>query len=336
MNSTGTAEVATVTGPVPVDDLGLTLMHEHVLVLSVGFREAYPQTFSRREILATCVEQLSALREAGVQTIVDHSPYDLGRDVEFLAEASAESGVTIVCCTGVWIEPQRYFHYRDPAAAAELFITDLRDGIGDTGIRAGIIKCATDTAGLTGPVERVLRAAAIAHRETGAPISTHTSPRHRTGLVQQRIFAEEGVDLTRVVIGHTGDTEDYDYLDSLLAAGSYLGMDRFGVEDVLSDDRRMDVVATLCARGHAARVLLSHDANCWNDRQTRDEVARLRPHWHHRHIVEAIVPGLRARGVSEEHLRTMLVDNPRRIFGSAARNPSMTPAVDAPPMPSPD
>jgi phosphotriesterase-related protein len=306
--------VETVTGPVPVDRLGVTLWHEHVVVLSVGLRSAYPQTFPRSHVVSTCIEQLTALRESGVQTVVDHTPYDLGRDVELLAEVSAASGLQIVCCTGAWVAPQRWFHVRDPVEAAQLFVADLADGIGGTGIRAGIIKCAIDTAGLTGPVERVLRAAAIAHRETGAPISTHTHAAGRTGLLQQRVFVEEGVDPNRVVIGHSGDTEDLDYLDELLAAGSYLGMDRFGVEDVLPDDRRMDVVATLCARGRADRLLLSHDANCWNDRQTRQQLAALRPNWHHRHVLDSVVPGLRARGVREDQLHTMLVDNPRAVF----------------------
>lgn len=309
--------VATVTGPVPTDELGVTLMHEHVLVLSVGLREAYPRTFPRREVVASCVEQLTALREAGVRTLVDHSPYDLGRDVELLAEVSAASGMQIICCTGVWASPQRYFHFRDPVEAAELFISDLRDGIGGTGIRAGIIKCATDATGLTGPTDRVLRAVAIAHRETGAPISTHTDAAHRTGLLQQQVFAEEDVEMNSLIIGHSGDTEDTDYLHTLLARGGYLGMDRFGVEELLPDARRMDVVAALCAQGHADRILLSHDANCWNDRHTREQMARLRPHWHHRHIVDEIVPGLRDRGVSDAWIRTMLVDNPRRIFDTA-------------------
>lgn len=312
--------VATVTGPIEAADLGLTLMHEHVLVLSVGLREAYPSTFPRHEIVQTCVEQLTALREAGVRTLVDHSPYDLGRDVELLAEVSAASGIHIICCTGVWVSPQRYFHLRAPAVAAELFIADLRDGIGTSGIRAGIIKCATDAHGVTPAVERVLRSAAIAHRETGAPISTHTDAAARTGLLQQEVFADEGVDFTRVIIGHSGDTEDLDYLRALLARGSYLGMDRFGVEDVLPDAKRMDVVAALCAQGYADRIVLSQDANCWNDRQSRAELARLRPNWHHQHIVTQVVTGLRARGVSEAHLRTMLVDNPRRIFDDADPN----------------
>jgi phosphotriesterase-related protein len=320
-------QVYTVTGPVPVDQLGVTLMHEHVLVLSVGLCAAYPQTFPRDQIVETCIEQLSALRRAGVKTLVDHSPYDLGRDPLLLAEVSAASGVQIICCTGVWVSPQRYFHLRDPAEAAELFIGDLTEGIPGTPTRAGIIKCALDKDGLTGPAERVLRACAIAHRRTGAPISTHTDASSRTGEAQQRIFADEGVDLSRVIIGHSGDTEDLDYLRGMLERGSYLGMDRFGAEDILPDARRVEVTARLCAEGYAGQLLLSHDANCWNDRTTMEDERRQRPHWHHRHVPERIVPSLLARGVTAEQIETMLVKNPRRIFARCTAYPAGRSAV---------
>src|SRR5215467_553844 len=115
----------------------------------------------------------------------------------------------------------------------EMFVRDIREGIADTGIKAGILKCATDEPGVTKDVERILRATAQAHRRTGVPISTHTHAQRRVGLDQQRIFREEGVDLSRVDIGHSGDTTDLDYLEKLIAAGSYIGMDRFGIDTIL-------------------------------------------------------------------------------------------------------
>ncbi len=313
--------VQTVTGPLPVERLGRVLMHEHVITASPGLRADYPSTFPRTEVLAACVDGLGALKDAGVDTLVDHTTYDLGRDVELLAEVSQASGVAIVAATGVWIDPQRYWHQRAPIETAQLLIGDLQDGIAGTGIRAGVIKCAIDRAGLTPAHERVLRACAIAHRATGAHLSTHTHAAARNGLDQQRIFAEEGVDPARVVIGHSGDTTDLGYLRELLAAGSHLGMDRFGVEDVLPDAERMDVVASLCREGFAERLLLSHDASCWNDRTPIAALRRTRPHWHHRHVVEDVVPGLLERGVTEQQIDTMLVHNPRAIFAAAAPYP---------------
>lgn len=306
--------VNTVSGPIEGTQLGVTLTHEHVLVLSPGLRAAYPSTFPRDEVLTACIDQLRALRRAGVQTMVDHSPYDLGRDPELLAEAANASGIQIICCTGVWINPARYFQLRDPAEIATLFISDLTEGITGTAVRAGVIKCAIDTDGLTPAVERVARAAALAHRETGAPISTHTHAPSRSGALLQRLLESCGVAGDRLIIGHCGDSEDLAYLRGLLARGSYLGMDRFGAEDILSDARRMDVVAALCAQGHTERLLLSQDANCWNDRQTRAQMATQRPHWHHRRVVEHVIPGLLDRGVTKQQIDTMLIDNPRRIL----------------------
>ena len=111
-----------------------------------------------------------------------------------------------------------------------LFVKDISEGIAGTGIKAAVIKCATDRPGITPGVERVLRACAQTHRATGAPITTHTARRVRRGLEQQEIFKSEGVDLTRVVIGHSGDTDDLGYLEELIANGSILGMDRFGID----------------------------------------------------------------------------------------------------------
>jgi phosphotriesterase-related protein len=326
------AIVQTVTGPVDSGDLGRVLMHEHVITRSPGLREDYPSTYPRDEALRACVEGLRALKAAGVDTLIDHTTYDLGRDVELLAEASSASKLKIVAATGVWVEPQRFWHLRASTETAELLISDLEDGIAGTGIRAGVIKCAIDREGLARPgVERSLRACAIAHRVTGAHLSTHTVAALRNGLDQQEIFSQEGVDLSRVVIGHCGDTDDLGYLRELLAAGSFLGMDRFGVEDLLSDERRMDVVAALCVEGHAGRLLLSQDASCWSDRAPMAAVRAARPRWHHRHVVEDIVPGLRERGVTERQIETMFMDNPRSVFGRRSPYPGPpSPAASTP------
>jgi phosphotriesterase-related protein len=163
-------------------------------------------------------------------------------------------------------------------------------------------------------VERVLRAVAQAHRATGAPITTHTQAASRRGLEQQKIFAEEGVDLTRVVIGHSGDTDDLDYLEELIANGSLLGMDRFGIDGLLTTDKRVAVIAELCRRGYADRMVLSHDASCYLDWIPGELPFANMPNWHYLHISHDVLPMLRANGVSDEDIDTMLVDNPRRFF----------------------
>jgi phosphotriesterase-related protein len=163
-------------------------------------------------------------------------------------------------------------------------------------------------------VERVLRAVAQAHRQTGVPISTHTHAATRRGLEQQRIFADEGVDLSRVIIGHCGDSTDIDYLEELIANGSYIGMDRFGMDLILPFEDRVNTVARMCERGHADKMVLSHDAKCYFDALPDALLPTVAPNWHYLHIHTDVLPALKERGVTEEQITTMLVDNPRRIF----------------------
>ena len=168
--------------------------------------------------------------------------------------------------------------------------------------------------GLTPGVEWVLRAVAAAHTQTGAPITVHTNPHNQSGLIVQKIFTEEGVDLTKVVLGHSGDSTDVDYLTQLVAAGSYIGMDRFGLDVLLPFEQRVDTVAEICRRGFTEKLVLAHDASCyidWFPPETKEVAA---PNWHYTHIHDDVLPALKQRGVSDEQITTMLVDNPRRYF----------------------
>jgi phosphotriesterase-related protein len=214
-----------------------------------------------------------------------------------------------------------YFHFQGPGTElggpefmVDMFVKDIEQGIANTGVRAGILKCATDEPGVTPGVERVLRSVARAHRLTGVPISTHTHAVTRRGLEQQRVFEEEGVDLSRVVIGHSGDTTDLNYLEELIAGGSYLGMDRFGIDVLLPFDQRVETVARMCERGHAGKMVLSHDAACFNDWLPEAALPVVLPNWHYLHIHNDVIPALKERGVTDEQIETMLVHNPREIF----------------------
>ena len=158
---------------------------------------------------------------------------DLGRDIDLIAGVARRSRVHVIVATGVWWMPQRYFSAHGVDDVAALFIRDITEGIGTSGVKAAIIKCATDTAGVTPVIENILRASARAQKATGVPISTHTWAAGRTGEAQQAIFAQEGVDLSRVIIGHSGDSDDLRYLRGLMERGSTIGMDRFGLEHFL-------------------------------------------------------------------------------------------------------
>ncbi|HUL99604.1 MAG TPA: phosphotriesterase-related protein [Mycobacterium sp.] len=317
-------EVNTARGAIDADDLGVTLMHEHVFIMTTEVMQNYPESWgddAARE--ADAIERLNKLKATGVDTIVDLTVIGLGRYIPRIARLAAATDLNIVVATGLYTynDVPFCFHYLGPGAPlngpeimTDLFVRDIEQGIADTGVKAAILKCATDEPGVTPGVERVLRAVAQAHRQTGVPISTHTHAPTRRGLEQQRIFADEGVDLTRVIIGHSGDSTDIDYLEELIANGSYIGMDRFGIDVILPFEDRVDTVARMCERGHADKMVLSHDANCYFDALPEDLLAVAAPNWHYLHIHHDVIPALKERGVTEEQVRTMLVDNPRKIF----------------------
>ncbi|PQM50658.1 phosphotriesterase-related protein [Mycolicibacter virginiensis] len=314
----------TARGPIDTTDLGVTLMHEHVFIMTTEIAQNYPEAWGDEDArVADAITRLDALKTAGVDTIVDLTVIGLGRYIPRIARVAAGTDLNIVVATGIYTynDVPFFYHYRGPGTMldgpeimADMFVRDIESGIADTGIKAGILKCATDEPGVTPGVERVLRAVANAHRRTGAPISTHTHAGTRRGLEQQRIFEEEGVDLSRVVIGHSGDSTDLGYLEELIAAGSYLGMDRFGIDLILPFEERVNTVAAMCERGHADKMVLSHDANCYFDALPGDLSSVAAPNWHYLHIHNDVIPALRQRGVTEEQLHTMLVDNPRKIF----------------------
>lgn len=317
------AAVQTVTGEIGTGELGRVLMHEHVFVIDHEYEVNYPETWDDEARVADAVAKLTALKAAGIDTIVDLTVLGLGRDIRRISRVAERAPVRIIAATGFYTfaDLPGYLKLRGPGRPVGgeepmtgMFVRDITEGIAGTGIRAGILKCATDVPGVTPDVERVLRAVARAHLATGVPISTHTDARTGRGLEQQEIFAEEGVDLGAVIIGHSGDTDDLGYLQRLLDNGSYLGMDRFGVASKLSFGRRVATVAELARRGYASRMVLSHDASCHSHNFPEDYRTAQLPDWRFTHISEDVVPALLAAGVTRRDIDVMLVDNPREIF----------------------
>ena len=320
--------VETVGGPVDSADLGRTYMHEHVFVLTPDVQQNYPDEWGDEQVRQDdAVTKLSALAASGVRTIVDPTVIGLGRYIPRIQEVAARvPDLNIVVATGCYTyqDVPFFFHYRQAATRAMLgkdelepmvpmFVGDITEGIAGTGVRAGMLKCAIDEPGLTPGVERVMRAVARAHLATGCPITVHTHPGTRQGLVVRRVMGEEGVEPDRVVLGHSGDTTDVDHLAELADAGFWLGMDRFGINVDTTFEARADTVVELCRRGCADRMVLSHDAACYIDWIEPDAFPFLAD-WNYLHIETAVLPYLREHGVTEEQITTMLVDNPRRIF----------------------
>jgi phosphotriesterase-related protein len=308
------ATINGVLGPIETRDLGFILMHEHILVASQAMRHCFPDYVDEGELLRKAIREVGSAKQRGVCTMVDLTAINLGRDVRIIGEVAAKTGMQLIVATGFYWTEEPWMDVWDAEALAEYLIREIREGIEGTDTRAGIIKCATDRLGVTPFNRKLLQATARAHRLTGVPISTHTAVSNRSGLAQQDVFEESGVDLRRVVIGHCGDSDDISYLESILRRGSTIGMDRNGIELILPTKQRVATIAELCRRGWADQMVLSHDASCFIDWFPKQLVENMASDWNYRHVSDKVIPALLESGVDDDQIRSMTVDNPRRIF----------------------
>jgi phosphotriesterase-related protein len=312
--------INTVTGTVTTDKLGTTLMHEHLLVGWAGWElDCKAPRFDRKTALKRAVERLRELKDLGLSTFLDPCPNDIGRDVVFMAEVADASGVNIICTTGLYKEDLGntvYMKQRSVEEIADIYTAELTEGIGETGIKAALIKCATGKDRITQYEEKCLRAAARASKRTGAPITTHTDD-GTMGREQLDIFESEGVDLHKVIIGHSCGSADLRYHTDMLDRECYLGFDRFGLEFLQPDRLRLASLIGLLGIGFEQQIVLSHDSvACVLGRGLGlpPEIMESIRNWEPTHIFKHILPALRNAGVPEKKISTMMVDNPRRFF----------------------
>ncbi|MFN0146982.1 MAG: phosphotriesterase-related protein [Dehalococcoidia bacterium] len=312
------ATVETVLGPVDAKDLGFTLSHEHVIVAMGADNNIYPWRYDWEATRANAVRELSEAKAGGVSTVIDLTTPDLGRDVEFVREVARASGMNVVVATGIWRDVPRSFWAREYDEIADIFVREIEVGIGKTEIKAGAIKVANDAGGVTPEGERILRGAARALKRTGCPISTHHWAPEQVGRRQVEVFAQEGAPMDRIAIGHSADSTDVGYLESLLKTGVYLSMDRYpGGPGRPNWEQRNETVKALIDRGWVSRLMLGHDyapaavlkgaTQAPSTRTTR-----------YLHLSTVAIPGLRAMGVSEEDIQTMTVDVPRRFLSGGS------------------
>lgn len=320
-----TTFVQTVTGPIDGAAIGSTLVHEHVVCGMAGVVRGLAAISGGFD--ARVNDGTDALRQAkanGVDTIVDATPFDLGRDVELLAEVSRRSGVAIIAATGHWLLPSILMQNRTLAELADQYIADLAAGADGTLIRCGVIKVSSED-GITPFEERVIAAAAIAHRETGAPIITHAQAARHIGQEQADLFESHGIDPSRIVIGHSDDSHEIDYLTGIADRGYFIGMDRipngalaeYGGQTVQD---RIEMIRRLIDRGYGDRIVVAHDDPIWAGVLSAEDQARhvaSNPHGIS-FIARIVLPTLRELGVTDEAIRRITVDNPARwLTGSA-------------------
>ncbi len=253
--------VETVNGPIDVEELGLTLIHEHFRTIDEAGRFQFPHLYDEQGEWDAAMHDANAVKGHGVKTVVEPSAMFLNRDAAFSKRVADESGLQVVLATGVYTYDHlpQFLLNRDEDAVAAIFVHEIEHGIQGTGIKPAFIKCAADEPGVTPNVEKIHRAAARASIQTGRPIMAHSRPASGTGLEQMRIFDEEGVDPAKVQVAHTGDTDDLDYIERLLDTGCWIGMDRYGLDIFLPTEQRQKTVLALLEKGHADRMFLAQD-----------------------------------------------------------------------------
>jgi phosphotriesterase-related protein len=321
--------VNTVRGPVPCEDLGATLTHEHIFIKNPELEENYPGgEWDEDAMLSLARTGLQELKARGISTIVDLTVMGLGRSIARIQKVADGTDMNIVVATGYYTKAAlpAFFHVHSPGGLVDqpdplpgMFIADIEEGISGTDIKAAVIKVVTDREGLTPDVRRILQAAAQAQLATGVPIFTHTDAGTRTGLLQQEVLRELGVDLERVLIGHCDDTTDLAYLTALMDAGSTIGMDRFGLTNVVTDDQRIEAITELCDKGYADRMTLSHDFAYFSINIEPSIRNALWPRWHNTTVSDHVLPELRRRGIDDKTINQMMVENPARLLARRTR-----------------
>jgi len=323
--------VNTVLGPVSADRLGKTLFHEHFVFGYPGFQgDTTMGEFDRGAALRVGINVAEKLMTHGVKTVVDATTNECGRNPELLREISEKTGLQIICSSGYYYEGESapaYFKFRAglgdmEAEVHEMYLREITEGIGKTGVKAGVIKLASSKDVITDYEKVFFRAAAKVQRETGVTIITHTQE-GTMGAEQAELLISAGADPRRIVIGHMcGNTNVADHV-SVLKTGVFLGFDRFGIEGIVGaplDSVRETMLIGLLGTGYGGQLLLSQDTvNYWLGRPLilPEIVQQMLAHWHPTNIFENVLPVLRKAGITEEQIDILLIENPGRLFGTS-------------------
>ena len=324
--------IQTVTGPVPSDQLGGVLCHEHVLFGYPGYQGDITENVWDEERFIHEVEPVVAkIKQQGIKTIVDATPNDMGRDVEILKRFSERCGINVICSTGYYYEhggAPAYWRFRKnfgfPAEEElyALFQKELEQGVAQTGIRAGVIKVGTGI-GEMSDYERMMFtvAAHLARENPDVRIITHCT--HGTMLKEQAdFFLQEGVNPRQVQLGHFCDTTDLSTQMYCLEKGFYAGFDRMGqvnFDGMPDDEFRLASIAGLVSYGYGEQILLSNDRLYWifGREFPFPEAVRenLIKEWHWTYIFDKVLPRLETMGLREEQTHRLMFENPQRFYG---------------------
>lgn len=301
--------VQTVLGLVPAHELGITACHEHVLWHPPDAMALEDSDLGLDSIPAA-VAELRYFKSLGGSAVVEMTTAEIGRAPLELSQISQATGVHIITVTG---------HHKDKFSAASLgnqsvdeiaerMIREITIGIGNTGIRAGVIKAATSLHQATEVEKRVIQAAGLAHQKTGAPVSTHTEA-GTFALEQADMLLGAGVTAEKLLIGHLDRNLPRQVYFQLAKRGVWLGFDQIGKEQYWQDEQRALLIRDLIAAGHLNQILLSGDRarkSSWKVHNPQSLGLG--------HLLLDFIPRLKSLGIDDTSIHTLLVENPARFL----------------------
>jgi predicted metal-dependent phosphotriesterase family hydrolase len=307
MTEVAMARIETVLGPIDADRLGLTLVHEHVMVDFVGATETGPHRWDVDEVVATMLPYLQQAQAHGVRTLVECTPMYLGRDVRVLVRLAEATGMHILTNTGLYKEPHLPAEVHDltPEELACRWIEEWSGGIEGTGVRPSFVKIAVNKGPLVPIQRKIVRAAALTHLATGLSVVCHTNDPVAAHMALDLIEAE-GMRSDRYTVAHAQNITDLAEQDRLASRGCWLAFDGVGG---VPDDEMLVLVTHALEQGREERMLLSHDAGWYHVGEPGG--GSVRPYTA---LFERFLPALRARGAGDELLNRLMVANPQQAL----------------------
>lgn len=290
---------------------GITYIHEHITIDLSGVKK---NPDCRLDTMEETIEELKVLKEKGVSNIVDVTNRGMGRDIEYVLKVREATGINLIFATGYYKEPflPGEVYSLSEKELSVIMKGEIEKGIDGTGVKAEIIGEIGTSKDVMTPIEKkVFTAGAIAHLETGKPITTHTTLGTH-GMEQIEFFKSQGVDLNKVIIGHVDLSGDTDYILRMIDMGVYVAFDTVGKIDYMPEEKRLSMLQEICGRGLSERVVMSMDL-------TRKSHLKSRGGLGYSYLLDTFVPYIKENGISERDIDNMLVNNAAKFFGQEVR-----------------
>lgn len=315
--------VMTAAGPVSSESLGVTSIHDHLITGMPGWNFDACYKYDKKAALEQCIREVNEAKKLGLNTLVEATCSDLARDPELFKNVQSETGVNIICTTGLYTQAMgNTVHWQllnnnksHSEALKHLhasYMRDLTEGIDGTDVKCGMLKVATGRNPIT-PFEALsIEAAAMAQKDSGVPIISHTESVEIAAEMADLLLGY-GADPKKVMIGHLTDTDDLDALEMILKKGVYIGLDRFGLDLIFPDKKKVKNLVEMVRRGYVNKIMIGHDYTVYNHISMMPGGVEM-PNFNLCGIFKTFIPQFKELGLTEEQIKTILIDNPRRFF----------------------